>query len=250
MTHLTPQVRTDKNGRAVIRHMKPEGKTPAVPAPRSFPPVAAPTASISHAETARDIRDIVLSLEKRIPVPTVEYFEGFLKLTHEDSPYIADLMKRVLSTGCEKAQKTASLNILNAVKQFRDGMAHPIDGEMLAGSLMLGWNDENVRHEAGRGERDSLKRSKDAIKADFRNPDPDSDVYWRGLAAARIVYEDTYGGVSLDPSIDFILNRAGAHPDIASVINIAVDRRTLDMDVIEHVINDSKEAIPLRGGVL
>lgn len=241
----------DKNGRAVIRHMKPEGKVSGVSSPRQFPTVAAPVETTSHAEEACSIRDIILSLEKQVPVPDVEHFEGFLELTHEDSPYIADFMKRVLTTGCEKAQRAAVMDIMNSVKMFREGFAQPIDGEILAGNIRLDWNDENVRHESGRGASDSSKRAKDAIKDNgLKNLSPDTDTYWRGLAAARIVYEDTNGFVDLIQSIEFITERAGAHPDIASVINIAVDRRTLDMDVIEHIINDSKDALPLRGGVL
>jgi hypothetical protein len=233
--------------------MKPDVQSPSNPFPRFIPVAVLPSPPVSpvrNAVEASDIRDIILSLEKRIPVPNVECFAGLLELIHEDTPYMADLMKRVLTTGSENAKRTASLHIMTNVKMFRDGMMQFISGDSMADELRLHWNDANVRDESGRGESDSSKRAKDAIKEDFKKPYPDTDAYWRGLAAARIVYEETDGAVNMSPSIEFILKRAGDHPDIASVINIAVDRRTLDMDVIEHVINDSKEALPLRGGVL
>jgi hypothetical protein len=250
MTHLTPQVRTDKNGRAVIRHMKPESSTTGLSSGRPIPAVAAPVVGLSNAVVAHEIRDMVLPLAGPVPVALEEHFEGFLDETYEDSPYISGLMKRCLTTGSDTARRSAVNHIQNSVKMFREGLSHPIEGVNLAKRMMMSWNEENVLAETSRIKPNKLTRANQAIRPDFKQDTPDNDIYWRGIAAARIVYDETGGTVSLDPSIDFILNRAGAHPDIAAVIDIAIDRRTLDMDVIEHVINDSKETLSLRGGFL
>lgn len=250
MSHLIPQVRTDKNGRSVIRHMKPDNATSTGSSSRAIPVAQLPSQGLSNVESARSIRGLVITLAGSIPVPSESIYEGFIDDTYEEAPQLVELMLHCLSNGSEPARYAAQTHIQASVKMFRDGMGGPGAGLGLHSRLIEVWNEENVRAESGNGRDVDLASAKRAIRDEFRRDEPSDHTYWRGLAAARIVYALTDGTVSLDRSIDFILTRAGAHPDMATVIDIAVDRRTLDMDVIDQVIRESQEAVSLREGFL
>lgn len=77
------------------------------------------------------------------------------------------------------------------------------------------------------------------------------DTYWRGLAALFIAgYDHNIEPEDVPGCLDFI-NWSGEHPDLRSVIHLAKERGTINVNDLNQIADDqTRVGNPLKEGVL
>lgn len=174
-------------------------------------------------------------------------------------PHAIGFMEKVLTTGPKAARDVASSNIAAITENISEALEmgeNWLDrysrtlGSDLINTVMNPWSVECVLDEYKGTEPYRISMWADKARFVLRNNElglgehPVSFEDWRGLAAlgaTRVI-----GGPE---QLKGFIRYAGAADDIASVIDTAIARNTLDPDTLDVMINESS-AMALREGAL
>lgn len=244
---LIPTPRTDKNGRTVIRHMRPESEMP-LPG-RSIPPVA--ISSHPHVNVLDALFDGWRDGD------TGEYYEEAMEIAEEQSPGTTQTLLGLLARENEHGDESVRDYItetfsamdahldngdrVEAAREF-DGMNNGPFREQ----LIKAWAVGTVRGlYSGSSKGYDTLHDNDFIdgiegtsfmlacdREEFADPD-----FWRGMTALyflNLEFEDNA------PEPLAFARYAGKHEDIVAVIRIADERGILDPTVIDAILTEKK----------
>lgn len=271
MSNLIPTPRIDKNGRTVIRHMKPEDttqKTPVIPA------VAVPEQTPQ--QRVREIIDLLQG-------GSMDHADlaMYLRYLDDDNSKTLPLFKKLLTTGTPQAQRAVESylhEVIGDIKEAGDGGSSYDEDEMddyddhwnwidrcpdawhphSTHNALRIWNTFNVMDEHGiEGNRYEIIHRITELGTmhndldPMMNPESMRNRFWRGAAAAAIGTEERNTERAQWGHIKEFVQWAGRHEDIAIVINTVKERRILHPEMLDQVIAEKAGISPaVREGVL
>jgi hypothetical protein len=256
---LIPTPRTDKNGITSIRHMKPE-MTPSVPV-KHLPAVTLPAAPEEPVELTDEQLIDLIDPERLIP----EGVDTYLDLLREDDPETLPYISKLLTTGSERGREEILEVFRNQLNRLAnhytyDGddwrvRSEDIRSPFLEGELNLRWVLANLADELpgyrdeipGGGTLGSIMNIHHS-HAGYHNRSHQAmePEYWRGIAAIHLSGLPYRAKDNTDKFIWW----AGRHDNLGAVIQLASERRTLDVDTLSGVLAQYDPKSPIRDGFL
>lgn len=194
-----------------------------------------------------------------------EQIVAALILIQDDEPRAIELIHKVLTTGCARARQESREELRSMLgevtdsyakngKDWKDDCAH-ITGSRMIEELMHTWNIYQLEemYPTGDSHYASARKMGWALYAVGPNQlglteYPVNYESWRGLAA--LAASGASNSVHSRDELTAFVRYAGTHPDLKAVLDIARDRDTIDVDLIDGVIKQSGSSDPLRRGAL
>lgn len=266
MSNLIPTPIVDKRGKRTTVHKKPAtaaSTRSAMPGP-VLP--AEPDTALAHREELKAL----LSGDGNFTSLMTD-LDAIMKMIDEDNAGSVPLFIRLLTTGTESARARTSSVIkadmidiqeaFDAAKRGDTGSPvwkydcmtswHPSSGD----HALRAWNVMNVIEEVGNGvnandvfyQIGDLEMLYSTVDPDCQNH-PTEDSFWRGTAALGMCSDVPYK--EEEPRVKKFTDWAGSHEDISSVIRVAMERETLDVDVLEDILSRQDPNSPIREGLL
>lgn len=256
---LIPTPRTDKNGVTSIRHMKPE-TTPSVPVKR-LPAVTLPSAPTAPVELTDEQLIAIVDPDSSIP----EGIGTYLDILREDNPDTLPYISKLLTTGSQSGRDATlerfrtQLNKIadHYVYEFEDWRVRSEDlrSPHLEEVLSLTWTAANMADElpVHRDElsyRNALSQISAINNSHQRHYDQSQrtmePAYWRGITAIHL------SGLPYraKPNTVKFIWWAGRHENIGAVIELAAERKTLDVDTLSGLLEHYDPESPIRDGYL
>lgn len=179
-----------------------------------------------------------------------------LEAMHQRDERTLATLERLLTTGSESAKKEVAVvvqRIISILRIDRSFEKDAVPADFRTNMLRI-WNSANVHNESGTtNPLDNLFEDLVELEAiipelDESNGNADRDSYWRGesaLAITRVLIdpEDTERRSQVQTFVEW----AGNHPDIRSVIDLAIDRQSIDRELLDPILSGYS---PLRNGQL
>jgi hypothetical protein len=194
-----------------------------------------------------------------------EQIVAALVLIHDDEPSAIDLISKVLTTGSAQAREESREELRSMLGEVTDSYAKNgkdwkndcghITGPRMVEELMHTWNIYQLEelYPTGDSSYASARKLGWALYAigptqlgltDY----PVNYESWRGLAA--LAASGASNSVHSKEELTIFVRYAGSHPDLRAVLDIARERNTIDVELIEQVIKQSGTINPLRQGTL
>jgi hypothetical protein len=193
-----------------------------------------------------------------------------LNMIDEDNAESIPLFIRLLTTGTESARartrgviKTDMIDIQEAFDAAKRGDTgspvwkfdcmdswHPASSD----HALRAWNAMNVIEEVSNGANANdvfyqigdLEMLYSAADPSFQNH-PTNDSFWRGTAALGMCGDVPYKD---DQHVKEFIDWAGNHDDIGMAVRVAVERDTLNVEVLEDILSRQDASSPIREGLL
>lgn len=257
---LVPTARVDKNGRTVTRHMRVESgvskKTKAIPVP-----------SVTVEESTAYPEALIESIGSSFTaLSTSDNFRRYLLEIHAHDPSVLPVAATFLSTGSEIAHKLTKKMIWETIKDMiandyvdNDGVRIPNFRrwsdlyQLTQARLASAWSLGNVIAESGMAVEPELTLKATVEYAYYleghtrHDKLPGDTAYWRGVAALTLT--DIVNG-SKNSYISEFIEWAGNHDDIGSVMTTMIDRKTIRVEVLRGVMEQTEITSPLSRGIL
>jgi hypothetical protein len=266
MSNLIPTPIVDKHGKRTTVHKK---AVTAATVRNTMPgPVLPPEPDKTR--TPREEFKSLLSGDDNFESVMTD-LDLILNMMDEDNAESIPLFIRLLTTGTESARartrggiKTDMIDIQEAFDAAKNGDTgspvwkydcmnswHPASSD----HALRAWNAMNVIEEVDNGinvndvfyQIGDLEMLYSAVDPMFRNH-PREDSFWRGTAAlgmcGDVAYKDD------DQHVKKFIDWAGNHDDIGMAVRVAVERDTLNVEVLEDIISRQDANSPIREGML
>lgn len=194
-----------------------------------------------------------------------------LKLLRKDNRAAVLLLKRLTHTGSATAREMVAARLRDVFSDMVEARSHQETDEYwryrcehawhprLSRDLRGKWNVGNVIEEIGSDpDRNELASSVAQSAHNLSSSEypmtinPDTNEYWRGLAAlslSKVFYKadkalraraQAKARYDYDGTINEFVEWAGAHEDIATLIETAKKRRTISVLRLQGVVEESK----------
>lgn len=215
-------------------------------------------------ENLEEIAEVICGAEPTW-VALREQIIAALVLVQDDEPRAIELIRKVLTTGSAKAREESREELRSMLGEITDSYVKNgkdwktdclhITGPRMIEELMHTWNIYQLEdlYPTGDSHYASARKMGWALHAialeqlglieypiNFEN--------WRGVAA--LAASGASNSVHDKSELTTFVRYTGNHPDLKAVLDIARERDTIDVDLIDAVIKQSGSSDPLRRGAL
>lgn len=261
MSNLIPTPRTDKNGRIVVRHMKSDAAGTVSKKLSTVPPLG--TGASSTGLTNEELSALI-DPEGMIP----EGISIYLDMLRKDNPTTLPIISELLTTGNETGKKLALRKfsiMLNDIansyqanpRKWVRGYSPQQGSPRLESEVAKNWAIGNVAEELGIGmssDREYQNLNGPATNTDYVqhggafNSAAKTTAYWRGTIAFN---QTTIRWRDEDKKkVHAFVLWAGEQGNLQAIIDVASERKTLDVDTLTGVLAERDSSSPVRDGVL
>lgn len=194
-----------------------------------------------------------------------EQIVAALVLVDDNEPRATELIHKVLTTGCALAREESREELRGMLgevtdsyakngKNWKDDCTH-ITGPRMIEELMHTWNIYQLEETYPTGDSRYASARKMGWALYAIGPAqmglteyPINYESWRGVAA--LAASGASNSVHSKSELTAFVRYAGSHPDLKAVLDIARERDTIDVELIEAIIKQSGTIDPLRRGAL
>jgi hypothetical protein len=219
---------------------------------------------VTTVQKLRDIAEMICGSDMEW-VAVKQQIIAALVLVQDDEPRAIGLIRKVLTTGSAQAREESREELRNMLgevtdsyvkngKDWKNDCGH-ITGPRMIEELMHTWSVYQIQAEYPTGDSSyALARKTSWALHSIGAAQLGLTEYpvnyesWRGIAALAI--SGASNEIKDKRALTLFARYAGNHPDLKAVLDIARERNTIDVEMIEQVIKQSGTNDPLRRGTL
>jgi hypothetical protein len=165
----------------------------------------------------------------------------FFSYTAKDNPETAGVITRLLTTGSERAKQTIIPRIIDHVENYQEVRQEDAGEHLMHHALEL-WHTVETSREISH----AFPLEDDIFIHTYTDTEKWSDLltdwFWRGTIAFNVVME-FQSSSTLQGEMRSFVRYAGNHQNIGMVVKTAIDRQTLDTEIISYVLGGPASAL-------